>query len=137
MYSGLQDRSTWVRGNMLGLSKTSTFRRCLAAWGKNQPTVYINMNKSNNAAEVAATLYNNKLYQYLTMPPSSLPRHPREEAELGANSLIIIVCSDRLELQHKASCYRGYGYPNRLIFPAGVHWRDSTMLRYPGWCTPC
>src|SRR4051812_20640688 len=80
------------------------------------------MNESNNAAGVAAALYNNKLYQYLTMPPSSLPRHPREEAELGANSLIILVYSDRLELQHKASCYRGHGYSNRLIFPAGVHW---------------
>src|SRR4051812_4610625 len=77
------------------------------------------MNESNNAEEVAATLYNNMLYQYLAMPPSSLPRHPREEAELRTNSLIVIVCSDRLELQHKASCYRGHGYPNRLIFPAG------------------
>ena len=31
LYSGLQDRNTRVRGNMLGLSKTSIFRRCLAA----------------------------------------------------------------------------------------------------------
>src|SRR3954469_1429998 len=45
LYSGLQDRSTRVRGNMLGLPKTSIFRRCLAAWGKNQPTVYININE--------------------------------------------------------------------------------------------
>src|SRR3954468_12917483 len=44
LYSGLQDRDTRIRGNMLGLSKTSIIRRCLAAWGKNQPTVYINMN---------------------------------------------------------------------------------------------
>src|SRR3954465_1144706 len=45
LYSGLQDRYTRIRGNMLGLSKTSIFRRCLAAWGKNQPTVYININE--------------------------------------------------------------------------------------------
>src|SRR3954467_11610114 len=45
LYSGLQDRNTRIRGNMLGLSKTSIFRRCLAAWGKNQPTVYININE--------------------------------------------------------------------------------------------
>src|SRR4051812_5185594 len=90
------------------------------------------MNESNNAAEVAAALYDNKLYQYLTMPPSSLPRHPREEAELGANSLIVIVYSDRLELQHKASCYRGHGYSNRLIFPAGVHWCDTTRSDLQG-----
>src|ERR1043165_10276893 len=90
------------------------------------------MNESNNAAEVAAELYNNKLYQYLTMPPSSLPRHPREEAELGANSLIVIVCSDRLELQHKVSCYRGHVYSNRLIFPAGVHWCDTTRSDLQG-----
>src|SRR3954465_7223068 len=31
LYSGLQDRNTRLRGNMLGLSKTSIFRRCLAA----------------------------------------------------------------------------------------------------------
>src|SRR3954466_11893034 len=90
------------------------------------------MNESNNAAEVAAALYNNKLYQYLTMPPSSLPRHPREEGELGANSLIVIVCSDRLELQHKASYYHGHGYSNRLIFPAGVHWCDTTCSDLQG-----
>src|SRR3954462_12779659 len=90
------------------------------------------MNESNNAAEVAAALYNNKFYQYLAMPPSSLPRHPREEAELGANSLIVIVCSDRLELQHKVSCYRGHGYSNRLIFPAGVHWCDTTRSDLQG-----
>src|SRR3954465_10386529 len=45
LYRGLQDRNTRIRGNMLGLSKTSIFRRCLAAWGKNQPTVYININE--------------------------------------------------------------------------------------------
>src|SRR3954464_12522627 len=90
------------------------------------------MNESNNATEVAAALYNNKLYPYLAMPPSSLPRHPREEVELGANSLIVIVCSDRLELQYKASYYRGHGYSNRLIFPAGVHWCDTTRSDLQG-----
>src|SRR3954465_5580237 len=90
------------------------------------------MNESNNASEVAAALYNNKLYQCLTMPPSSLPRHPREEAELGTNSLIVIGCSDRLDLHHKASCYRGHDYSNRLIFPAGVHWCDTTRWDLQG-----
>src|ERR1044072_6994839 len=37
--------NTRIRGNMLGLSKTSIFRRCLAAWGKKQPTVYITETK--------------------------------------------------------------------------------------------
>src|SRR3954463_3501145 len=55
------------------------------------------------------------------MPPSSPPRHPREEENPEPNSLIIIVCSGKIELQHKASCYHGHGYLNRLIFPAGVH----------------
>ena len=76
-------------------------------------------------------MYNSKLYT-LIMPPSSLPRHPREEAELGTNSLIVIVHSDRLELQHKASYYRGHGYSNRLIFPAGVHWCDTTRSDLQG-----
>ena len=53
--------NTRIRGNMLGLLKTSIFRRYLAAWGKNQPTVNINMNESNNEAEVVATMYNSKL----------------------------------------------------------------------------
>src|SRR3954466_9140342 len=132
LYSGLQDRSTRVRGNKLGLSKTSIFRRVLQHKVRISQQFNINMNESNNAAELAAALYNNKLYQYLTMPPSSLPRHPREEAELGANSLIIIVCSDRLELQHKASCYRGHVYSNRLIFPTGVHWCDTTRSDLQG-----
>src|ERR1041385_5675210 len=55
------------------------------------------------------------------MPPSSPPRHPREEENPEPYSLIIIVCSGKIQLQHKASCYHGHGYPNRLIFPAGVH----------------
>src|ERR1041385_8313627 len=55
------------------------------------------------------------------MPPRSPPRHPREEENPEQYSLIIIVCSGKIQLQHKASCYRGHGYSNRLIFPAGVH----------------
>src|SRR3954465_11374079 len=122
---------------MLGLSKTSIFRRVLQHQVRISQQFNINMNESNNAAEVAATLYNNKLYQYLSIPPSSLPRHPREEAELGANNLIVIVCSDRLELQHKASCYRGHGYSNRLIFPAGMHFCYTTTHGSSGWRAPC
>ena len=34
--------NTRIRGNMLGLSKTSNLPTSLAAWGKNQPTVNIN-----------------------------------------------------------------------------------------------
>src|SRR3954466_7380648 len=49
------------------------------------------------------------------MPPSSLPRHPREEEKLGTNKYKYIVCSGRIWLQHKASCYRGHGYSNRLL----------------------
>src|SRR3954452_14280678 len=55
------------------------------------------------------------------MPPSSTPRHPREEENPEPYSLIIIVSSGKIQLQHKASWYRGHGYSNRLIFPAGVH----------------
>src|SRR3954462_5985661 len=66
------------------------------------------------------------------MLPSSLPRHPPRGMQLGTNSLIVVVSSGMICLQHKASCYRGHDYSNRLIFPAGVHWRDSTMLGSPG-----
>src|SRR4051812_39162700 len=55
------------------------------------------------------------------MPPSSPPQHPREEENPEPYSLMIIVCSGKIQLQYKASCYRGHGYSNRLIFPAGVH----------------
>src|SRR3954466_4904056 len=49
------------------------------------------------------------------MPSSSLPRHSREEAKPGTNKYKDIVCSGRIWLQHKASCYRGHGYSNRLL----------------------
>src|SRR3954468_15788375 len=48
------------------------------------------------------------------MPPSSLPRLPCEEEDLEPYSLIVIVCSGKIQLQHKASYYRGHGYSNRL-----------------------
>src|SRR3954465_8997761 len=48
------------------------------------------------------------------MPPSSLPRLPYEEEDPEPYSLIVVVCSGKVHLQHKASCYRGHGYSNRL-----------------------
>jgi hypothetical protein len=66
------------------------------------------------------------------MPPSSPPRHPREEENPEPYSLIIIVSSGKIQLQHKASCYRGHGYSNRLIFPAGVHLCYATRTDLQG-----
>src|ERR1041385_5260567 len=66
------------------------------------------------------------------MPPSSPPRHPREEENPEPYSLIIIVSSGKIQLLHKASCYRGHGYPNRLIFPAGVHLCYATRTDLQG-----
>src|SRR3954464_342552 len=48
------------------------------------------------------------------MPPSSPPRLPCEEEDPEPYSLIVIVRSGKIQLQHKASCYRGHGYSNRL-----------------------
>src|ERR1041385_8352740 len=48
------------------------------------------------------------------MPPSSPPRLPCEEENPEPYNLIVIVCSGKIQLQHKASCYRGHGYLNRL-----------------------
>ena len=53
--------NTKIRGNMLGLSTTSIFRRVLQHEVRISQQFNINMNESNNAAEVAAALYNNKL----------------------------------------------------------------------------
>ena len=50
----------------------------------------------------------------------------------GTNSLIVVVCSGKIQLQHKASCYRGHGYLNRLIFPAGVHLCYATRTDLQG-----
>ena len=66
------------------------------------------------------------------MPPSSPPRHPREEENPEPYSLITIVSSGKIQLQHKASCYRGHGYSNRLIFPAGVHLCYATRTDLQG-----
>src|ERR1041385_682665 len=48
------------------------------------------------------------------MPPSSLPRLPLEEEDSEPYSLIVVVRSGKIQLQHKASCYRGHCYSNRL-----------------------
>src|SRR3954466_13328962 len=48
------------------------------------------------------------------MPPSSLPRLPYKEENPEPYSLIVVVCSGKVQLQHKASCYRDNGYSNRL-----------------------
>src|SRR4051812_45859616 len=66
------------------------------------------------------------------MPLSSPPRHPSEEENLEPYSLIKKVCSGKIQLQHKASCYRGHGYSNRLIFPAGVHFCYTTRTDLQG-----
>src|SRR4051812_26033107 len=66
------------------------------------------------------------------MPLRSPPRLPCEEANPEPYSLIIIVCSGKIQLQHKASCYRGHDYSNRLIFPAGVHLCYATRTDLQG-----
>src|ERR1041385_422996 len=66
------------------------------------------------------------------MPLSSPPQLPCEEANPKPYSLIVIVCSGKIQLQHKASCYRGHGYSNRLIFPAGVHLCYTTRTDLQG-----
>ena len=61
-------------------------------------------------------------YQCSRIPFLDIPRRRQP----GTNSLIEVVCSSMIWLQHKASCYRGHGYSNRLIFPTGVHWCHTT-----------
>ena len=53
---------------------------------------------------------------------------PCEEEDPEPYSLIVIVRSGKIQLQHKASCYRGHGYSNRLIFPAGVHYEAEEPI---------
>src|ERR1041385_6981931 len=48
------------------------------------------------------------------MPLISPPRLPCEEDDPEPYSLIVVVCSGKIQLQHKASCYRGHGYSKRL-----------------------
>src|SRR3954471_6969996 len=66
------------------------------------------------------------------MPPSSLPRLPWEEEDPEPYNLIVVVCSGKIQLQHKVSCYRGHGYSNRLIFPAGVNLCYTTRMDLQG-----
>src|ERR1041385_5721047 len=53
------------------------------------------------------------------MPPSSFPRLACEEEDPEPYSLIVVVFSGKIQLHHKASCYRGHGYSNRLNFLQG------------------
>src|ERR1041384_1571737 len=48
------------------------------------------------------------------MPSRSPPRLPCEEENPEPYSSIVLVCSGKVQLQHKASCYREHGYSNRL-----------------------
>src|ERR1041385_4184940 len=48
------------------------------------------------------------------MPPSSPPRLPCEEEDTEPYSLIVVVCSGKIQLQHKVSCYCRHDYLNRL-----------------------
>src|SRR3954470_10722614 len=48
------------------------------------------------------------------MPPCFLPRLPFEEEDPEPYSSIVIVCSGKVQLQHKASCDREHAYSNRL-----------------------
>src|SRR4051812_43079138 len=56
------------------------------------------------------------------MPPRILPRLPCEEENPEPISLVVVVCSSRVELTHKASCYRGHGYSNRFSSLQGMHY---------------
>src|SRR3954468_13840774 len=58
----------------------------------------------------------------LSIPPRILHRLPCEEENLEPISLVVVVCSSRFWLQHKASCYCGHGYPNRLSSLQGQHY---------------
>src|SRR3954466_8474484 len=50
--------------------------------------------------------------------PSSTPC---EEEDPEPYSLIVIVSSGKIQLQHKVSCYRGHDYSNRLQGCTTVH----------------
>src|SRR3954466_2615361 len=66
------------------------------------------------------------------MPPRIPPRLPCEEENPEPNSLVVVVCSSRVWLQHKASCYRGHGYPNRLSSLQVLHYCYPTRLDLQG-----
>src|SRR3954470_20169889 len=65
------------------------------------------------------------------MPPRSPPRLPPRKKP-GTNSLIVVVCSSRVWLQHKASCYRGHGYSNILSSLQGLHYCYTTRSDLQG-----
>src|SRR3954466_15891155 len=89
LYSGLQDRYTRIRGNMLGLSKTSTFRRCLAAWGKNQITIYININeitlKQKLLQQCIIVICNN--HQCFRVPSLDIPARKQNSEPIVSSSM--------------------------------------------------
>src|SRR3954467_6776468 len=58
------------------------------------------------------------------IPSSTSPRGRKP----GTNKYKYIVCSGRIWLQHKASCYRGHGYTNRLSSLQGC---TSVILHAP------
>src|SRR3954466_11443868 len=69
----------------------------------------------------------------LTIPPSSLPRLPCEEEDSEPYSLIVVVCSGKVQLQHKASCYRGHGYSNKLHHLQGCTTIQPACLDLQGY----
>src|SRR3954468_20476993 len=66
------------------------------------------------------------------MPTRSPPRLPCEEENPEPISLVIVVCSSRVWLQHKASCYHGHNYPNRLSSLQGLHYCYPTRSDLQG-----
>jgi hypothetical protein len=78
-------------------------------------------------------LYNSKLYYIAIINASEITSStPLRGSKPGTNSLIVIVCSGRVWLQHKASCYRGHGYPNRLSSLQGLHYCYPTRSDLQG-----
>src|ERR1041385_6490483 len=67
---------------------------------------------------------NNNAFEF---PSSTSPRGRKP----GTNSLIVEVCSGRIWLQHKASCYRGHDYSTRLL-PCGGALVSYYTLGSPG-----
>src|ERR1041385_8500857 len=57
---------------------------------------------------------------------------PCEEEDPEPYSLIVVVCSGKIQLQHKASCYRGHGYSNTLNSLQGCTTVQPTCLDLQG-----
>ena len=74
------------------------------------------------------------------MLPRSLPRHPSRGRQLGTNSLIVIVSSSMIWLQHKASCYRGHvSGPGVSICNSGhnaITWRAESRTHLSKQTSP-